>query len=92
MRHHHIHLYHIRCTAIHFHLDGSVQGTIGFAIASTRKKEDKEKSNKKASKPTKTKKNKVDYKSMKIAELKAELKKKGLKTSGKKAELIKRLE
>jgi len=37
------------------------------------------------------KKNKKDYSSMKLPELKAELKKKGLKTSGKKAELIKRL-
>jgi len=37
------------------------------------------------------KKNKKDYSSMKLPELKAELKKRGLKTSGKKAELIKRL-
>ena len=33
----------------------------------------------------------MDYNSMKVAELKAELKKKGLSTSGKKADLIKRL-
>ena len=32
-----------------------------------------------------------DYGSMKVAELKAELKKKGLSTSGKKSDLIKRL-
>jgi len=37
------------------------------------------------------KKNKKDYSSMKLPELKSELKKRGLKTSGKKAELIKRL-
>ena len=32
-----------------------------------------------------------DYSSMKVAELKAELKNKGLSTSGKKADLVKRL-
>ena len=37
-------------------------------------------------------KKKTDYSSMKLAELKAELKKKGLATSGNKAELIKRLQ
>ena len=37
-------------------------------------------------------KKKADYSSMKLTELKAELKKKGLATSGNKAELIKRLE
>ena len=37
-------------------------------------------------------KKKVDYGSMKLAELKAELKKKGLATAGNKAELVKRLQ
>jgi hypothetical protein len=37
-------------------------------------------------------KKKADYGSMKLAELKAELKKKGLATSGNKAELVKRLQ
>jgi len=36
--------------------------------------------------------NNKNYKKMKVAELKAELKEKGLSTSGKKADLIKRLE
>ena len=51
-------------------------------------KEEKPKS-KKRSRPAKKK---VDYGSMKLAELKAELKKKGLATSGNKAELVKRLQ
>ena len=51
-------------------------------------KEEKPKSKKRGS-PSKKK---TDYSSMKLAELKAELKKKGLATSGNKAELIKRLQ
>ena len=51
-------------------------------------KEEKPKS-KKRGRPAKKK---VDYGSMKLAELKAELKKKGLATSGNKAELVKRLQ
>jgi len=51
-------------------------------------KEEKPKSKKRGS-PAKKK---TDYSSMKLAELKAELKKKGLATSGNKAELIKRLQ
>ena len=51
-------------------------------------KEEKPKSKKRGS-PAKKK---TDYNSMKLAELKAELKKKGLATSGNKAELIKRLQ
>ena len=51
-------------------------------------KEEKPKS-KKRGRPAKKK---TDYSSMKLAELKAELKKKGLATSGNKAELIKRLQ
>ena len=48
----------------------------------------KKKTAKKRGRPSK----KIDYKSMKLPELKAELKKKGLPTSGNKAVLIKRLE
>ena len=48
----------------------------------------KKKAAKKRGRPSK----KIDYKSMKLPELKAELKKKGLPTSGNKAVLIKRLE
>ena len=74
---------------------GAVKSGIGSGASRFmglfKKSETKKISTKKASKPTKAKKNKNDYSSMKIAELKAELKKKGLKTSGKKAELIKRL-
>ena len=51
-------------------------------------KEEKPKS-KKRGRPAKKK---ADYGSMKLAELKAELKKKGLATSGNKAELVKRLQ
>ena len=51
-------------------------------------KEEKPKS-KKRGRPAKKK---TDYSSMKLAELKAELKKKGLATSGNKAELIKKLQ
>ena len=51
-------------------------------------KEEKPKSKKRGS-PAKKK---TDYSSMKLAELKTELKKKGLPTSGNKAELIKRLQ
>ena len=51
-------------------------------------KEEKPKS-KKRGRPAKKK---ADYGSMKLAELKAELKKKGLPTSGNKAELVKRLQ
>ena len=51
-------------------------------------KKEKPKSKKRSS-PAKKK---TDYSSMKLAELKAELKKKGLATSGNKAELIKRLQ
>ena len=46
----------------------------------------------KSSKVTTDDSEKKNYKAMKVAELKAELKEKGLSTSGKKAELIKRLE
>ena len=45
-----------------------------------------------SSKVTSNDSEKRNYKGMKVAELKAELKEKGLSTSGKKAELIKRLE
>ena len=51
-------------------------------------KEEKPKSKKRG----RSAKKKTDYSSMKLAELKAELKKKGLATSGNKAELIKRLQ
>ncbi len=51
-------------------------------------KEEKPKSKKRG----RTAKKKTDYSSMKLAELKAELKKKGLATSGNKAELVKRLQ
>ena len=51
-------------------------------------KEEKPKSKKRG----RSAKKKADYSSMKLAELKAELKKKGLATSGNKAELIKRLQ
>ena len=74
---------------------GAVKSGIGSGASRLmglfKKSETEKVSTKKTSKPTKAKKNKKDYNSMKIAELKAELKKKGLKTSGKKAELIKRL-
>lgn len=50
------------------------------------------KNKEKSSKVTTDNTEKKNYKAMKVAELKAELKEKGLSTSGKKAELIKRLE
>ena len=75
---------------------GAVKSGIGSGasriIGLFRKNKTEKATTKKTSKPSKAKKNKTDYNSMKLAELKAELKKKGLKTSGKKAELIKRLE
>jgi len=71
---------------------GAVKSGIGSGasrIMGLFKKNETEKiDSKKTSKPSKAKKN---YNSMKITELKAELKKKGLKTSGKKADLIARL-
>ena len=74
---------------------GAVKSGIGSGASRLmglfKKSETEKLPSKKTSKPTKTNKNKKDYNSMKITELKAELKKKGLKTSGKKAELIKRL-
>ena len=51
-----------------------------------------DKKEKPKSKKRRPAKKKTDYSSMKLAELKAELKKKGLATSGNKAELIKRLQ
>ena len=51
-------------------------------------KEEKPKSKKRG----RTAKKNTDYSSMKLPELKAELKKKGLATSGNKSELIKRLQ
>ena len=75
---------------------GAVKSGIGSGasriIGLFRKNKIEKATTKKTSKPSKAKKNKNNYNSMKLAELKAELKKKGLKTSGKKAELIKRLE
>ena len=72
---------------------GAVKSGIGSGasrIMGLFKKNETEKvSTKKTSKPSKAKKS---YSSMKLTELKAELKKKGLKTSGKKADLIARLE
>ena len=71
---------------------GAVKSGIGSGasrIMGLFKKNETEKvSTKKTSKPSKAKKS---YSSMKLTELKAELKKKGLKTSGKKADLIARL-
>ena len=75
---------------------GAVKSGIGSGASRImglfKKSETKNIETKKAPKPTKKRKNNNDYSSMKLTELKAELKKKGLKTSGKKAELIKRLE
>jgi len=74
---------------------GAVKSGIGSGASRImglfRKNETKKVETKKASKPSKNKKTNKDYSSMKLTELKAELKKKGLKTSGKKAELIARL-
>lgn len=60
---------------------GIGRGASGFVGLFSRNKKGKQKTTKKS----------VDYTKMKLPELKAALKKKGLPTSGKKAELIKRL-
>ena len=73
---------------------GAVKSGIGRGISRVIglfKKGDKEEKPK-SKKRGRTAKKKTDYSSMKLAELKAELKKKGLATSGNKAELIKRLQ
>lgn len=74
---------------------GAVKSGIGSGASRImglfKKNETKKVETKKASKTSKKRKNNNDYSSMKLTELKAELKKKGLKTSGKKAELIARL-
>lgn len=83
---------------------GAVKSSIGrgtsrvFGIFRRDKKPETAKSSRKTktTNPTKKRgrpsKKKTDYKSMKLPQLKAELKKKGLPTSGNKAVLIKRLE
>ena len=73
---------------------GAVKSGIGRGtsrVVGIFKKGDKE-GKPKSKKRGRPAKKKTDYSSMKLAELKAELKKKGLATSGNKAELIKRLE
>ena len=72
---------------------GGTKTKAAFGLFRRKKKEEskaptKKKTAKKRGRPSK----KIDYKSMKLPELKAELKKKGLPTSGNKAVLIKRLE
>ena len=66
--------------------------TKDYAIAQAEKIDKLILNKEKSSKVTTDDSEKKNYKAMKVAELKAELKEKGLSTSGKKAELIKRLE
>jgi hypothetical protein len=73
---------------------GAVKSGIGRGtsrVVGIFKKGDKE-GKPKSKKRGRPAKKKTDYSSMKLAELKAELKKKDLATSGNKAELIKRLQ
>ncbi|MEC8948544.1 MAG: SAP domain-containing protein [Candidatus Thermoplasmatota archaeon] len=69
---------------------GSAIGSGASKVAGLFRRGDKKPAAKKA--PAKKKAVKPDYSGMKVAQLKAELKKKGLSFSGKKADLVKRLQ